>query len=303
MLKNGQAVEQPTYSYIISNRLPETVHVEPKPVIILEGIMTLHYKKLRDMMDLKIRSLPTSLFPGEATTRRVFIFSKRILRALLPMLNEEGKAEESGATTLFLVRHGETVDNARQIMQGQTQGCLNERGREQAQQVARRLADEPIDAVVASDLQRAIQTAEIIAAPHGLSVSTTPLLRERDWGSFTGRFIPDLKGVVWPDDIESEPKLLQRAADFLQYITTTYPGKRVVAVGHGIMNKAVLAVYAGCTMREVQRMMNAEVRVLTPTAERTAASAAASMTATAVATASKTSAAGAANTTATASAE
>ena len=39
MLKNGQAIEQPTYSYIISNRLPETVHVEPKPVIILEGIM------------------------------------------------------------------------------------------------------------------------------------------------------------------------------------------------------------------------------------------------------------------------
>ena len=219
------------------------------------------------------------------------------------MLNEERRTEESGATTLFLVRHGETVDNVRQIMQGQTQGCLNERGREQAEQVARRLADEPIDAIVASDLRRAIQTAEIIAAPHGLPVRTTTLLRERDWGSFTGRFIPDLKGEVWPDDIESEQALLQRAADFLQQITTTYPGKRVVAVGHGIMNKAVLAVYAGCTMRGVQRMMNAEVRVLTPTAERTAASAAASMTATAVATASKTSAAGAANTTATASAE
>ena len=53
-LKAGEAVEQPTYSYIISNRLPETVHVEPKPVIIIEGIMALHYKKLRDMMDLKI---------------------------------------------------------------------------------------------------------------------------------------------------------------------------------------------------------------------------------------------------------
>lgn len=206
-------------------------------------------------------------------------------------------------TTIFLVRHGETIDNARQIMQGQTQGCLNERGREQARQVAQRLADEAFDAVVASDLRRAIQTAEIIAAPHGLPVSTTPLLRERDWGSFTGRFIPDLKGEVWPDDIETEQDLLQRAADFLQYIMATYPGKRVVAVGHGIVNKAILAVYAGCTMREVQRMMNAEVRVLTPTAERTAASAAASMTATAVATASKTSAAGAANTTATASAE
>ena len=53
-LKNGEAIEQPTYSYVLSNRLPETVYVEPKPVIILEGIMTLHYKKLRDMMDLKI---------------------------------------------------------------------------------------------------------------------------------------------------------------------------------------------------------------------------------------------------------
>ncbi len=54
MLKNGIAIEQPTYSYIESNRQKETIHVEPKPVIIIEGIMTLHYKRLRDMMDLKI---------------------------------------------------------------------------------------------------------------------------------------------------------------------------------------------------------------------------------------------------------
>ena len=54
MLRNGQAVEQPTYSYILCNRLKETVHVEPKPVIIIEGIMTLINKKLRDIMDLKI---------------------------------------------------------------------------------------------------------------------------------------------------------------------------------------------------------------------------------------------------------
>ena len=53
-LKNGEAIEQPTYSYIESNRQKETIHVEPKPVIIIEGIMALHNKKLRDMMDLKI---------------------------------------------------------------------------------------------------------------------------------------------------------------------------------------------------------------------------------------------------------
>ena len=173
-------------------------------------------------------------------------------------------------TTIILVRHGETVDNARQIMQGQTQGELNDKGRDQARQVAQRLACEQLDAVVASDLRRAIQTAEIIATLHGMTVQTTPLLRERDWGGFTGRFIPELKGEVWPEDIESEEALLERARQFLIYITATYPGKRVVAVGHGIINKAILAVYAQCPMREVQRMLNAEVRVLTTTAERAA---------------------------------
>ena len=54
MLKHGQAIEQPTYSYITCTRLDETVHVEPKDVIIVEGIMTLYDKSLRDQMDLKI---------------------------------------------------------------------------------------------------------------------------------------------------------------------------------------------------------------------------------------------------------
>ena len=190
-------------------------------------------------------------------------------------------------TTILLVRHGETVDNARQIMQGQTQGELNEQGREQALKVAERLSSEPIDAVVASDLHRAIQTAEYIAVPHGLPVTTTKLLRERDWGSFTGRFIPDLRGEVWPDDIESEKTLLERARSFLIYITTTYPDKRVVAVGHGIINKAILAVYAQCPMREVQRMMNAEVRILSTSAVMVSSTTTAACTApTAVTTAS-----------------
>ena len=54
LLRNGVAVEQPTYSYLKCNREKETVHVEPKPVIIIEGIMALLNKQLRDMMDLKI---------------------------------------------------------------------------------------------------------------------------------------------------------------------------------------------------------------------------------------------------------
>jgi len=53
-LRNGRAIEQPTYSYIESNRQAETVHVEPCEVIILEGIMALWKKEIRDLMDLKI---------------------------------------------------------------------------------------------------------------------------------------------------------------------------------------------------------------------------------------------------------
>lgn len=165
-------------------------------------------------------------------------------------------------TTLYLVRHGETVDNVRQIMQGQTHGQLTEEGIRQAGAVRDKLRDIPFEAIIASDLKRSVDTARIIAEPHGLEVIQTPLLRERDWGGFTGRFIPELKGEVWPDDIETLENLLSRAGEFIAYVKKTFPGKKVLAVGHGIMNKAVQAVYFGKTMSEVQRMMNAEVRIL-----------------------------------------
>lgn len=53
-LRHGRAIEQPTYSYLVCTRMPETIHVEPKEVIIVEGIMSLYDKGLRDLMDLKV---------------------------------------------------------------------------------------------------------------------------------------------------------------------------------------------------------------------------------------------------------
>ncbi|SFC14848.1 probable phosphoglycerate mutase [Xylanibacter ruminicola] len=165
-------------------------------------------------------------------------------------------------TTLYLVRHGETVDNANQIMQGQTQGELNENGVQQARAFSEQWKNKEIDIILASDLKRSIDTARIIAEPHQLEVLTTPLLRERDWGSFTGRFIPDLKGKVWPDDIETLENLLSRAGEFIAYVKQTFPGKKVLAVGHGIINKAIQSYYYQKPMNEIQRMQNAEVRIL-----------------------------------------
>lgn len=165
-------------------------------------------------------------------------------------------------TKLFLVCHGETVDNVNRIMQGQTQGELTDNGRRQALEVMRRMERVRVDAFVSSDLKRSMDTCAIIALPHGKEVRTTRLLRERDWGGFTGRFIPDLKDEPWPDDVETQEALLARARGFIAFIKSEYPDRTVVAVGHGIINKAIQAVHYGKEMRDVPRMDNAEVRCL-----------------------------------------
>lgn len=166
-----------------------------------------------------------------------------------------------GKTTIYLARHGETVDNVNKIMQGQTQGELTENGRLQAKELGGKLAGIVFDAYVSSDLKRSVDTCAIVAS--GKPVVTTPLLRERDWGSFTGRYIPDLKDEVWPDDIESLDKLKERAGRFLRWVRERYPSQTVLAVGHGIINKAIQAVLFNKQMNEVMRMENGEVRILT----------------------------------------
>lgn len=172
------------------------------------------------------------------------------------------RTAELQRTVLLLVRHGETEDNVRQIMQGQTPGALTDTGRRQAEALGRLMASLPIDAFVASDLRRAVDTARLIARPHGRSVVTTPLLRERDWGDFTGRYIPDLKTEKWPENVETMAKLFQRSRAFLDFIQTHYQGKCVLAVGHGIINKAIQAVFYKKPIHEISRMGNIDVRTL-----------------------------------------
>lgn len=167
-------------------------------------------------------------------------------------------------TRLYLVRHGETFDNAAQILQGQVPGELNSTGISQAEAVREKMKSETIDAFVSSDLRRSIQTCEIIAEPHHKNVETTELLRERDWGSMTGKFIPSLPKDPkdWPSDVETIPHLKARARNFLTWIKVTFPDKTVLAVGHGIVNKAIQSVYFNKPMNEIPRMNNADVRVL-----------------------------------------
>lgn len=170
-------------------------------------------------------------------------------------------------TTLYLVRHGETKDNARHIMQGQTPGELNENGINQAIELGKELKNIHFDAFVSSDLRRSMHTCKLIAeAQNATNITTTPLLRERDWGSFTGKYIPDLSNLsdpsLWPKDIEPLEKMKDRAEDFLQWILKRYPNQTVLAVGHGIINKAIRSVFHDKPMQEIPPMKNCEVQIL-----------------------------------------
>jgi len=87
--------------------------------------------------------------------------------------------------SLLLIRHGETPLNVARVLQP-VDTPLSARGVEQAHALARRLARLGIGAILSSDLARALQTAEIIAAASGASIETTPLLHERNFGDWRG---------------------------------------------------------------------------------------------------------------------
>jgi len=163
---------------------------------------------------------------------------------------------------LFLVRHGETEENADRILQGHIPGRLSASGREQVVALRKRLEHEHFDVLIASDLQRTMDSASILNEAFALPVVALPLLRERDWGSFTGRHIDEVQGIDFPPDVESVSAMERRASLFLQYLRTHHDGQRVLAVGHGLFNRCIQSVLFGRPMRDIERMSNAEVRIL-----------------------------------------
>ena len=87
---------------------------------------------------------------------------------------------------ILLIRHGETAWNRERRMQGHIDTPLNEEGLQQAQALGAALASEKPDAIYASDLQRALVTAQAVANAHGMTVETDQALRERCFGAFEG---------------------------------------------------------------------------------------------------------------------
>jgi broad specificity phosphatase PhoE len=147
---------------------------------------------------------------------------------------------------LLLVRHGESEWNAVGRWQGWADPPLTPAGEAQARAAAAELAGVELDAVVSSDLRRARQTADIVAAFLDLlPVHVEAGLRERNVGDFTG-LTRDEIDERWPGILAEwrtgrvqqapngeGPEFLIRVLDALDRLSTTFSGRRVLVVAHG----------------------------------------------------------------------
>jgi broad specificity phosphatase PhoE len=167
-------------------------------------------------------------------------------------------------TTLYIVRHGESLDNAGIPHVRTPEGSeLTDRGRQQAHTVARELAGVHADAVIASNLLRARQTAEIIAADRHLEVRIIPELHERSVGSFIGRenlrHLEEYRErydaydngsekdrMAWKlgEDWESLGEALERFVRAVTRVAVEYRDQTVIVVAHGTVMRTFL-IFAG----------------------------------------------------------
>lgn len=169
-------------------------------------------------------------------------------------------------TTLILVRHGETEENTKRILQGHMPGTLSELGKQQATEAAELLRSVAFDVCLCSDLKRCKDTADIIFQSLDIkqpNIMFTKLLRERDWGSLTGISVLNYPHPEMPDDAEKMPVLEARCRIFLDFVRKTYPGQRVLCISHGFVLRILQAVNAKVDFHDIEMMKNAEVREIT----------------------------------------
>lgn len=156
-------------------------------------------------------------------------------------------SQDAQVTRIVAIRHGETAWNAEMRMQGQLDTALSRRGHWQAGRLAEALAGEGIEAVVASDLARAFDTAQAIAARLGLGVATDRGLRERSFGVFEGYTYAEIDtrwpaaAARWrglepdfgPEEGETFRAFGARAVAAATRVAAAHAGRSIAIVTHG----------------------------------------------------------------------
>ncbi|MCQ2245081.1 MAG: histidine phosphatase family protein [Bacteroidaceae bacterium] len=162
--------------------------------------------------------------------------------------------------TLYLCRHGRTIENEQRMLQGQSPdyGRLSETGKAQAAAMGEKLRGIKADAIITSDLQRCIDTAHI-ALGDDVELIKEPLLRERDWTTMVGH--PIAEGMLQEEKYaESVESMAKRAEALLKKWKKEYDGKTIIAIGHGFIDRVLQGVYYGKNYLEIKPMENSEVR-------------------------------------------
>ena len=159
---------------------------------------------------------------------------------------------------ILLVRHGETIWNVTEVFRGRLDVALNDNGRRQAELLSDYLAEQGIEAIYSSPLQRALQTAEPAARRCSLEIKVEPRLIDMDFGGWQGLSLKDVKEKfaevyqVWQDhpekavisEAESLNEVRDRAWTFVNELMGRHMGK-VVLVTHRVVNKVLICAMLG----------------------------------------------------------
>ena len=180
--------------------------------------------------------------------------------------------------TLLFIRHGQTTWNAEQKLPGQLPGIsLNEKGRKQVAELAEALSAIPISAIISSPLERARETAEILAQGRNLTIQLEPALMDTDLGRWAGqnyeglyKIDPDWKAyikdpTVAPEGIETFPQVQERAlAAVERWRTQEAIGAYPAFVAHADVVKLLIAYYLGLDAGKASRLFidNASVSLV-----------------------------------------
>ena len=162
-------------------------------------------------------------------------------------------------TRIFLVRHGSTILSAEDRFAGATDVPLSDEGREQARKLAHRLRKEEIDAIYASPLKRTLETASILAVPHGQEVIVQDGLREISHGHWEERTRAEVEKMFpeeyskWEEDPftfapeggESGLQVTARALPLLLQIVRSHEGKKALVVSHKATIRLILSLLLG----------------------------------------------------------